>query len=1677
MKIRDLRQYIRTICGDKETLEEIGTDFEFFLKEMNGKGQKLNALITGASSFASNAKEQLFYEFVQNAYDAKADSLFFYANEEYLIVLNNGEPFYTDLNIFEKDGIIRDGQLYNFLAKGKSLKIDDETKLGKYGQGSKLLYTLLADVNNNANIEELLKDSIIKSKKGPYLISWNDMSQLDALMINGNDWIPAQADDVERFILFAKILMSYYPIAPGQALSFFSNEEAQSAIKAFETLVNPKRNKFFLKRGTALIIPLGKGKYESIVAENNLENVRDRLGSFASITGAKNQNETNSLQHIYVMGKEVDQHPIESVFVEFEDDGRKFEYHFAFNQVFAEKNVVNLFKGLPILQSKYRLGFIIDSQIFEVDDSRQRISDFEKTSNQLIAVYSKLLNELDFLRFKEKDKFDFIYKSLIASRPGENTEEEKLLKKAFYEVFRPFLDRNALTLDGEYVLFDNVFVPEKEIGVKLSDLGINDKFWIEPTIVRNYKRHFSKEINVYSFSDMLRDADKEKMSFWIKSLSRDNYNIFHRNCLSCIDEIPDLNVFLSDKGNLYSWEKIKGNTNIYYSSEDIGEIFAGQEYIIESMKEDYDDSDYISLFNKIKSNIESFRNSDIAKETACNILNLVADNNVLLRNKIRTEILLLKNWNDDYKPFCDLISERPDNTILFDNFCVKGYIPNVIKENGWLADKNPIKNSMWNWLLNNFEKIKQADGWGEDTERYLNDIRNIYNITDKTIENKHLNLYLNNKGIPVNEECFIINCPNKRLNEEDYNKLKSIFPLYNFVPFKFEKDLNKEPFNLTTIYSYDLIEDRMNVDFESLRILINITDDFLRKYRIIGENDSFQIMRLNGGNNYFNNEVDLSLRQELVNIGFFYVPEKTQSLFHNDKEKRAYNFVSNDELIFRALESINDRIKLFPIIRNCNADVIKRFFQNLPVLQIDYSISENDLRWQIIRFGVQSHAIDSEYKAKIFTQIKHKSEYLPETIKVSNISAFGKEYNIYDLNKEYQEENLLIDTFLDCLPTKNDSEWFKDVFYKDKTETVTLKELYDSIKDTYLSVEQLKFCLDYSINGNPDYEDLEIDEEESLTMALDMILEQKFIGFDKYFKIRGFENHVQAYASCELLLEVEKLPEEFHSWLDRNSAALSLFENIRTENDRYINLRKCLLADEDLYGITPDFSDEKLAGITLEWLITKKIEYKYFSTSYNLINKFIDKIPEDYEQKFFLRYTGDVISDKELSGNIYPLFILCEYQENSYFLSPSRWLEPFREMLMNNRTVQKFFKENTVFLYEYSDLLSKHNLNKVSKLEITTKANDADYTEFKSPAYEMWKKMPESKGILIKISKQPIGISFNLQKGNEKLLSIALNDRDFGYEHDKTVIVQYPNSENLKPLKMIKKHIRNMEFFKEPFIELQGLLIEQMDAIEEIAEEKGLDIESLLVNAGNILKSLENTSSENFNNSKQNVSDEIINNIDKLNRIVDVMDSETIDKLGENVESIKEIVETFDNEEIQKIADKKDKIIEVLYDMEEALAEDETQESLVRQTIGYIGELIYGHYLESLGKEHKYAALEGVGDYDFHNITNKTYIDVKTTLYSLKDGTAPFYLHKSQNLFMQKYPDEKYRIVRISLNDLNLKKEYERIRDTYGKEANPLTDERLDKACRKLAKKYWQGASIKEFDAVSHEYAIRIEKR
>lgn len=221
------------------------------------------------------------------------------------------------------------------------------------------------------------------------------------------------------------------------------------AISAFNTLVDPRRNLHFLNRGTALIIPLGKGKYEKITSDTNMERVRTRLGVFASITKDQDRNEGKTVEHIYVMGEEVEQHEVQSVFVNFQIEGKPFYYHFAFNPVFAEGNVVNLFKGLPILETKLRLGFIIDSQRFDVDNSRQRISDKEKTKGQLIKAFSELVKVLRKIKVSDPHKFDYIYKAIAATK-HQAGEDFKYINEAFLEVFVPFFEEYVLTVSGDY---------------------------------------------------------------------------------------------------------------------------------------------------------------------------------------------------------------------------------------------------------------------------------------------------------------------------------------------------------------------------------------------------------------------------------------------------------------------------------------------------------------------------------------------------------------------------------------------------------------------------------------------------------------------------------------------------------------------------------------------------------------------------------------------------------------------------------------------------------------------------------------------------------------------------------------------------------------------------------------------------------------------------------------------------------------------------------------------------------------------------------------------------------------------------------------------------------------------------------------------------------------------------
>ena len=272
-------------------------------------------------------------------------------------------------------------------------------------------------------------------------------------------------------------------------------------------------------------------------------------------------------------------------------------------------------------------------------------------------------------------------------------------------------------------------------------------------------------------------------------MSKEDYRLFHTNCLDCISDIETIQLFRSNENNLYSWGELKSDINVYYMAQTTQPIFVGQEYIVEPMCEEYDEDDYSNLFGKIKANLAELRETSMGRDAVCQTLCMIAENESDYEDEIINGITVLQNWRGDYLPFSELFEERLDGTILFDNFRIKGSIPECIKHRDWLIDKQGDNTALWNWIVNHFDDIKQEDGWGDNTDAYLRDIQNAYKAGGTSVAGSLLRLYLDKDGKPTDESCQNVENFDK-LSEAEYEKLQASYFDYNFVHEKLRKECN-----------------------------------------------------------------------------------------------------------------------------------------------------------------------------------------------------------------------------------------------------------------------------------------------------------------------------------------------------------------------------------------------------------------------------------------------------------------------------------------------------------------------------------------------------------------------------------------------------------------------------------------------------------------------------------------------------------------------------------------------------------------------------------------------------------------------------------------------------------------------------------------------------------------------
>jgi hypothetical protein len=163
---------------------------------------------------------------------------------------------------------------------------------------------------------------------------------------------------------------------------------------------------------------------------------------------------------------------------------------------------------------------------------------------------------------------------------------------------------------------------------------------------------------------------------------------------------------------------------------------------------------------------------------------------------------------------------------------------------------------------------------------------------------------------------------------------------------------------MNTLYANDLVNPNQYIDFDTLAILSKISSDgFLLKYRVIGDENSFRVQSLNGGKNY-TNDLGTDLRRALLEIGFYYIPQKVQTLIPS--ETNAFN-ITRDDFAKSVVDKISDKNLIFPLIRNCSSAVVEHYINSLSTISIDHKISDSDIRWQIIKFAVSRDNEDNDF--------------------------------------------------------------------------------------------------------------------------------------------------------------------------------------------------------------------------------------------------------------------------------------------------------------------------------------------------------------------------------------------------------------------------------------------------------------------------------------------------------------------------------------------------------------------------------------------------------------------------------------------------------------------------------------------------------------------------------------------
>lgn len=1648
MEIIDIDQYVKNITDLNGSNDSLGYDDEAFLTKLMGEATSLSNHVENISSFAGSSTQQLFYELLQNANDVKASHFSLSYDDSSILIVNNGAPF--QLLPSGKDA--KKDDLRAFLAKGKGTKHDDKESIGKYGQGSKLLYNLLTD-RSDRNQQEALGQAIIEEHRGIILFSWSSSLQRQALMTYQEGQSIGFRSDVYNsdFPVLLKIVLTYFPVLPGKEYKIKSSSKVLFPLSELEvfsrTLSNyfsaPHINESAFDKGSALFILLGEGKDNTVrdAVDDNL------IGGVRTSLPLLNQR-IKSVQFNEKTVTKSSEFYIEQLNILGDKTARVF-WPKSLSQV--QGKLVNFFKYFPITNEVHGLNLIIDSKEFAITDSRQNL-DFAADYTKLVlkGISDAFIAHIRKLGATAREtELIALIKAIVKSFPTGETENNRTVKALFYGALIPVLKEHIPTKDGIRNSSNSqcvVVVNGSAIDIPSATLGDDNFFWVKDEL-----KEVANELNTvlgvetWNIQEILESfSQPEKRAKWINGLSKDEYQTVIDEVRSLpkdiISGLPFLK-FSDDK--VYSFDQAVSDENLVlldaktHPLKDIlikcGFIVGGYEVLQEGDKDLLSKlPDALLRWKTIWAKIDA---ESLLHTEKWRIFRTLRDKWKLAEEYLKNELLLFKNRNEVLQPLSKMLkpghSHAPSGILQsFELFPPEVYYDEL---DLYLMEPKHI----WNTLAQKWENVKSEISLQNYTQ-VLKDLVQLFQAKESGVKLQAQEWLINQNGQLVSRDNILYSPDIAALPQDQYSSLSALIERIadnlNLVHFSFIRQLHQIDFaELPNSRLVNLAEkisrNSSQISLSEAKLLFSFRSNqeyFFSTFKINKVDENIFLVNSQAGVQFYASDVKIS-RFLKTKDNYFELPRQLYETFKEDGGLKRDHGAGVDDFTQELITDFGAQKEFIDLILKCNEGTQLLYLNRIQ--RFDLSTQDDTVEYARDSFEVKlidlSKRLKQLEKLRGMTYVDGTSlkslTYEDKVLLKGNGLKFH--FKLSDLLTEYAAQATTINRLLDKFSNRFNASNFLE------TRSYPEGDIFNKILlDKELSnPERVSFVAAYLLTKDPsrdnqnhnlgglNWQNLDKAQVLSSLYKHEMTLFEQVIG-NHYWNPK---HHIYAPDYDAYLLDKEKLPVWAKKWLGGNQEQLKFLNaaGLRADNDPALVFRKAILSEEFLSREAINKAvNQPQPENTLKWLSGRNHSSEYRSATRSLVNEFIDqlavksgKLPS-YLQRFnkdgrvaiqgmSLPFNALSLSDlKEEDLSIIPDVV----SKTDCALVDIDGLSPEIQKLLEANEIPPAFLEKEIS-YQSANVLQ----------------------EWTSVKYKEWKE--DYNRYNIRVTQRAVPLTYYLKYGEVKK-EISVRSIETSIRHKRKddhivdlIVFQESNKSVLEAIQEAKE-----ELFKDDYKALTDLLAkftvnDEDQVLLEFIKDKKVTKEKLeeMLRKGALVKEPPPTYQE--------------ASPDGTRVKIDITEEER-QKIENSPEAIKNLINKFDESELAEMSERWQEIKDFMEG-----TEHKSSPSLL---IGYIGEVLVVEWIKrfspNLSVEHVAISIQNdriEQKYTAYDIlvthgSRKFELDVKTTIKPLEEvsKSVAFYVSKRQYDHIADNPDSNYFIFRISLHELGLEPFYQTLK-------------------------------------------------